>query len=321
MKRSMLTIVALGLAAVVECAIAQSTTYKMHTYTDFSIQLPAAYEKQPQKCYSDVFLFRLRREDRPDSHLSFQRRVSNRSSLGKLTAVEIMDVIFQSSADYPRHYSDFRPETDEGPFKDWIFFKKEKSKSTYFAARFKILKRTRIVVPGTQGAEFVLYESEREHPGSFVDEQGNDGPAPKTRTKHCVYVVDTGHWKYVFSVRPVPDKDTMKAITEGIQGFRETAKGRPINAQMPAGLVAATAAQKEFIARVKTLSRGMPLQAAKRHLGAPTKERAGSLFYNLTENRVEGGHYVTATLTFDDSGLVDVKMGFGHESRSPRTEE
>ncbi len=95
----------------------------------------------------------------------------------------------------------------------------------------------------------------------------------------------------------------------------------PLNVQIPAGLVAATNTQMELIANVKTLLRGMSLLDTKRHLGSPKEETSSSLFYYLIENRVEGGYYVTTTLTFDENGLADVKIGFGHESRSLRIEE
>lgn len=94
-----------------------------------------------------------------------------------------------------------------------------------------------------------------------------------------------------------------------------------LNVQIPARLVANTDAQKEFVANVKTLWRGMSLIEAKRHLGTPTGETSDFLFYKLIENRYEGGHYVTARLTFDDDGLSDAKLGFGHESRVPIFEE
>ncbi len=77
----------------------------------------------------------------------------------------------------------------------------------------------------------------------------------------------------------------------------------------------------KLIANVKTLSRGMSLQDAKRHLAVPTSETSDSLFCHLVESRILGGYYVTATLKFDDGGLADVKVGFGHETRSRRIEE
>jgi len=120
--------------------------------------------------------------------------------------------------------------------------------------------------------------------------------------------------------KPAGDLTPGRYLLE-FMGAKSSVELGTLNVQIPAGLVTATVAQKEFIAKVQTLSRGMPLQAAKRHLGVPPQERSGSLFYHLIEDRLEGGYYVTATLTFDDSGLADVKVGFGHESRSPRIEE
>ena len=95
----------------------------------------------------------------------------------------------------------------------------------------------------------------------------------------------------------------------------------PLNVQIPAGLVTATHAQSKFIANVQTLSRGMSLQDAKRHLGAPTQEKSDSLFYWLVESRIHGGYCVAATLKFDDRGLADVKVEFGHVTLSPRPKE
>lgn len=94
----------------------------------------------------------------------------------------------------------------------------------------------------------------------------------------------------------------------------------PLNVQIPAGLVEATHSQKKFVANLKTLSRGMSLQDAKKHLGPPSEETKTTLFYNLIENRVEGGFYVNATLSFVDSGLTNVSIGFGHKTRSLKIE-
>lgn len=91
----------------------------------------------------------------------------------------------------------------------------------------------------------------------------------------------------------------------------------PLKVQVLPGLVAATNAQRKLVANVQTLSRGMSLPDAKRHLGVPTQETSDSLFCWLVESRVLGGYYVAATLKFDDSGLADVKLGFGHVTLSP----
>jgi hypothetical protein len=61
----------------------------------------------------------------------------------------------------------------------------------------------------------------------------------------------------------------------------------------------------------------MSLIEAKRHLGTPTEEKSDLLFYKLIVNRVEGGRFVTARLTFDDDGLSDAKLWSGHETRAP----
>jgi hypothetical protein len=64
----------------------------------------------------------------------------------------------------------------------------------------------------------------------------------------------------------------------------------------------------------------MSLQDAKEHLGPPSSETEERLYYNLAEDRREGGYYVSARLSFVDSGLTNVTIGFGHETRSPRIE-
>jgi len=109
------------------------------------------------------------------------------------------------------------------------------------------------------------------------------------------------------------------SLHHGADG-KDTAPER-LNVQVPPGLVAATDAQRKLVANAQTLSRGMSLPDAKRHLGAPTQETSDSLFYHLIECRVFGGYYVTARLKFDDGGLADVKLRFGHEWRTLRIEE
>ena len=95
----------------------------------------------------------------------------------------------------------------------------------------------------------------------------------------------------------------------------------PLNVHIPAGLVTVTDAQAELIANVKTLSRCMSLHDAKRHLGPPSGEMTDSLHYHLTEDRAEGGYYVTATLSFSDGHLSDAKVAFGHETRVLQLDE
>jgi len=56
-------------------------------------------------------------------------------------------------------------------------------------------------------------------------------------------------------------------------------------------------------------------------LGEPTSVKASIWFYRRQENRTEGGHYLSATLSFDGKKLSDVKVGFGHETIAERKEE
>lgn len=95
----------------------------------------------------------------------------------------------------------------------------------------------------------------------------------------------------------------------------DAARNEPLKIEIPAGLVTVTDAQAQLVARSKALSRGMTLQEVKQQLGLPKVEKPDQLFYVLDENRVYGGNYVTAKLSFDNGGLSGITLGFGHESR------
>ncbi len=97
------------------------------------------------------------------------------------------------------------------------------------------------------------------------------------------------------------------------------AQPEPLEIRIPNGLVAATSEQENFIEGIKALTRGMSLQEVKGRLGPPTEQRSGRLFYHVAESSAEGGYYVTSVLKFTDNGLGEVKIGFGHETRSFRT--
>jgi hypothetical protein len=95
-------------------------------------------------------------------------------------------------------------------------------------------------------------------------------------------------------------------------------KSEPLNVQVPEGLVAATKQQTNLVKNLKSLKKGMSMAEVKKVLGNPTKESADNLYYHLSESKIKGGYYVTATLRFEKSGLFEGKVGFGHETRSKR---
>jgi hypothetical protein len=91
----------------------------------------------------------------------------------------------------------------------------------------------------------------------------------------------------------------------------------PLNIQIPNGINAVTDQQKQFIENLKYLDRGMSTSDVKKHLGSPEEESSDVLFYNLHENPLFGGFYVTAHLKFDKKGLSVVEIGHGHERLVP----
>ncbi len=97
-------------------------------------------------------------------------------------------------------------------------------------------------------------------------------------------------------------------------------RSEPLSIEVPAGLITVTDAQAQLVAGVKTLSRGMSLEDVKQQLGRPSEEKSDLLFYNLVEG-AEGGHYVAARLSFDNHGLSNAQLAFGHVSHEPRIED
>lgn len=73
----------------------------------------------------------------------------------------------------------------------------------------------------------------------------------------------------------------------------------------------ATEKQNEFVHQVRQLTRGMAMDAVIEKLGHPADEQPQQLIYMVVED-ASGGHYVEAVLVFDDKGLADGKLGFGH---------
>jgi hypothetical protein len=193
--------------------------YETHSYANFSIQLPSDFKRQPAKGYSDVFLFRTERKEQASLFLSYERCVSNKTNLNKMNNLQIIDVIFQSSADYPKHYSDFFPYIAEGSSTEWISFKKKDSNSSY-AAFFRVVDRKDIDIPEMVAAQLVFYEIKRQFPGSVVDGNGRMF-SPWRDYKNYAFVIDSGAWKYVFRVGDNLDENTLNKITKGIMEFKE----------------------------------------------------------------------------------------------------
>ena len=84
-----------------------------------------------------------------------------------------------------------------------------------------------------------------------------------------------------------------------------------IDIKTPPGFIAVTDKQNEFVQRVRQLERGMSRDAVIDRLGQPVNEQPQYLMYMVVED-ASGGYYVEAVLFFDDKGLADGKLGFGH---------
>jgi hypothetical protein len=203
---------------------------QQHTHTNFTISLPTTFERQPQKGYSDSFLFKSGK-----AFLSFQCVVSTNVTLQSMADVAVMDLIFRSSADYPRHYTGFR--AGEGADR-WISFTKGRGS---FAARFRIVKRETFPVAKAVGAEIVFYEIQREAEGSWADEQGRSVPAPMKISPAVAFVIDTGERKYVFRSMPSKNEEALESLRRAMATFeaapspgpypRKAADGLPVNGQ------------------------------------------------------------------------------------------
>ena len=94
---------------------------------------------------------------------------------------------------------------------------------------------------------------------------------------------------------------------------------RKLHVEVPVGLVTVTDRQSRLVAGLKDLSEGMSQPEVKARLGEPSEERPETLFYNCVEDRHQGGHYVTATLSFGRDGLASAKVDYGHVTLEPRT--
>jgi outer membrane protein assembly factor BamE (lipoprotein component of BamABCDE complex) len=90
----------------------------------------------------------------------------------------------------------------------------------------------------------------------------------------------------------------------------------PIVVNVPEGIVLATEVQKAFVLTLKKLPLGATKKEVERKLGKPNQAEATTWFYYLSENRIQGGYYITARVTFQDHGLAYAKLDFGHETIS-----
>lgn len=191
-------------------------TYETHSYSNFSILLPSEFKRKPMKGDSNVLSF----ETDQNHFLIYERCVPNKINLSKMDNLQVIGIIFQSSAFYPKNYSNFYPEIIGDSPTDWITFKKKDSNSSY-KAFFRVVERKNLNIPKTISAQLVYYETKRESPGSYADSHGNQVSAPWVDTKCYAYVIDSGAWKYVFRVGDNMNENTLNSITKGIMEFKE----------------------------------------------------------------------------------------------------
>lgn len=187
-----------------------------HSHTNFTISLPSKFVRQPQKGYSDPFLFGAEKV-----FLSFQLVVTTNTPLAEMTNIDVMDVIFRSSAEYPRQYVGLRAVTNA---KGWISFVEGKREHP---ARFRIVSRQKFPVPKAKTGERVTYEIQREAIGYWEDAEGRSRPGPMETTKAIACVVDAGPRKFVFFVFKVTlllDDNMLKEIESGLSAFEEIAE-------------------------------------------------------------------------------------------------
>ena len=89
---------------------------------------------------------------------------------------------------------------------------------------------------------------------------------------------------------------------------------------IPPGVIAASQVQKEFISKLATLPVGAPKADVVAALGDPADQNASKWFYELKEDRIEGGYYITAELAFDTNGLTGGSVGYGHITMTRKEE-
>jgi hypothetical protein len=90
---------------------------------------------------------------------------------------------------------------------------------------------------------------------------------------------------------------------------------------IPQGVVAASPAQKTFIKALAELPLGASRETVRQALGTPAQTNAIAWLYDLKEDRIEGGYYITASLTFATIGLACGTVEFGHVTMGRKDEE
>ncbi len=90
---------------------------------------------------------------------------------------------------------------------------------------------------------------------------------------------------------------------------------------IPKGVVAASQEQKTFIKALAELPLGASREAVRQALGTPAQTNAIAWLYHLKEDRIEGGYYITASLTFATTGLAQGTVEFGHVTMGRKDEK
>jgi hypothetical protein len=91
---------------------------------------------------------------------------------------------------------------------------------------------------------------------------------------------------------------------------------------VPRVIIAVTPEQKRMLAAVTNLPFRATQAQVQQILGSPTEANPSRWFYNLPENRNEGGYFITVDVNFVSNRLDTVEIATGHdETLSPaRTE-
>jgi hypothetical protein len=195
----------------------------VHNGTNFSIQLPSDFLRQPQRGSSDSFLFQADREGQAPIYFSLGRVVTTPTPLHKMGSVQVLDVVFQSGRFYLSDYADFVADADPD---GWVYFRKRSSRNTLFATRFKVTHRQLLPSGNVEAAELVSIETERRI----------DPIHSPMASSGAAFIVDTGGRKYVFDVYPKADDKTLQALAAAISTFKETSEpGGAANRSQPVG--------------------------------------------------------------------------------------
>ena len=90
---------------------------------------------------------------------------------------------------------------------------------------------------------------------------------------------------------------------------------------VPAGIVGATTEQQALLAAVTKLPLHATQDQVREQLGKPFTTGGNQWMYYLTEDRVHGGYYIGIAVTFESNRLDNIKIGFGHDTREPKSIE